>query len=176
MPYREPFAHPAMVAGFKGYDIDDTPQNCILGARASSIEEASGADCPGGDSRGSRAALLEALSWYSSCLRKTKQKPPPQRGLKSAWLRAKMRGWLYFFAGSTLAYFRRKRSTRPAVSTSFCLPVKNGMTTRADFHMDIAAMGGAGGKAVAARAHDADLIVSGMYACLHGSPNLAAKS
>src|SRR5207248_7787234 len=26
----------------------------------------------------------------------------------------------------TLAYLRRKRSTRPAVSTSFCLPVKNG--------------------------------------------------
>src|ERR1700759_1284991 len=27
---------------------------------------------------------------------------------------------------SALAYFRRKRSTRPAVSISFCLPVKNG--------------------------------------------------
>src|SRR6476620_11516581 len=27
---------------------------------------------------------------------------------------------------SDLAYLRRKRSTRPAVSTSFCLPVKNG--------------------------------------------------
>jgi len=33
----------------------------------------------------------------------------------------------YFFAASpTLAYFRRKRSTRPAVSISFCLPVKKG--------------------------------------------------
>jgi hypothetical protein len=36
-----------------------------------------------------------------------------------------------FFAASALpesdwAYLRRKRSTRPAVSTSFCLPVKNG--------------------------------------------------
>src|SRR5258706_8521830 len=30
------------------------------------------------------------------------------------------------FAPSALAYFRRKRSMRPAVSTSFCLPVKNG--------------------------------------------------
>src|SRR5207249_2653445 len=29
-------------------------------------------------------------------------------------------------ASVDLAYFRRKRSTRPAVSTSFCLPVKNG--------------------------------------------------
>ena len=27
---------------------------------------------------------------------------------------------------SVFAYLRRKRSTRPAVSTSFCLPVKNG--------------------------------------------------
>src|ERR1700739_3886844 len=33
---------------------------------------------------------------------------------------------IYFAAGSPLAYLRRKRSTRPAVSTSFCLPVKNG--------------------------------------------------
>ena len=36
----------------------------------------------------------------------------------------------YFLAGSALAsplaYLRRKRSTRPAVSISFCLPVKNG--------------------------------------------------
>src|SRR5581483_9141666 len=38
----------------------------------------------------------------------------------------------YFFAvspalaGSFLAYLRRKRSMRPAVSSSFCLPVKNG--------------------------------------------------
>jgi len=32
----------------------------------------------------------------------------------------------YFLAVSALAYLRRKRSTRPAVSISFCLPVKNG--------------------------------------------------
>ena len=37
----------------------------------------------------------------------------------------------YFFAvsavaGAFFAYLRRKRSTRPAVSISFCLPVKNG--------------------------------------------------
>ncbi len=32
----------------------------------------------------------------------------------------------FALAASTLAIFRRKRSTRPAVSTSFCLPVKNG--------------------------------------------------
>src|SRR6266705_6883237 len=37
---------------------------------------------------------------------------------------------LYFLAAADLAaasaYFLVKRSTRPAVSTSFCLPVKNG--------------------------------------------------
>src|SRR6266852_5118690 len=32
----------------------------------------------------------------------------------------------YFLAVSALAYLRRNLSTRPAVSTSFCLPVKNG--------------------------------------------------
>lgn len=33
---------------------------------------------------------------------------------------------LYFFSGSFFAYLRRKRSTRPAVSSNFCLPVKKG--------------------------------------------------
>src|SRR5262249_27038481 len=33
---------------------------------------------------------------------------------------------LAYFLSPTLAYLRRKRSTRPAVSTSFCLPVKKG--------------------------------------------------
>src|SRR5260370_1385575 len=52
-----------------------------------------------------------------------KTKPPSRRRP------AKTRG--YFLAASALAasdfaYLRRKRSTRPAVSTSFCLPVKNG--------------------------------------------------
>src|SRR5580698_2398447 len=39
---------------------------------------------------------------------------------------------LLYFAGAAslaLAYFRRKRSTRPAVSTRRCLPVKNGWHT-----------------------------------------------
>src|SRR5579862_403454 len=37
-----------------------------------------------------------------------------------------------YFAGAAspaLAYLRRKRSTRPAVSTSLCLPVKKGWQT-----------------------------------------------
>jgi hypothetical protein len=33
-------------------------------------------------------------------------------------------------------------------------------------------MGRAGGEAMAARAHDAHFVVSGMNGCLHGSPNL----
>src|SRR5581483_4382710 len=56
------------------------------------------------------------------------KKPPLSEGLicfQSAQ-RACIRDRTYFLAGSALAYFRRKRSTRPAVSISFCLPVKNG--------------------------------------------------
>ena len=45
---------------------------------------------------------------------------------------------------------------------------KKGMATGADFYVDVAAMGGAGGKAIAARAHDADFVVSGMDGCFHG--------
>src|SRR5262245_48947995 len=32
----------------------------------------------------------------------------------------------YFFSAFAFPYFRRNRSTRPAVSTSFCFPVKKG--------------------------------------------------
>src|ERR1700730_18961718 len=57
-----------------------------------------------------------------------KQKPPP-RGEGSFWAIPLVESQL--FAGavaalSFLAYLRRKRSTRPAVSINFCLPVKNG--------------------------------------------------
>ena len=45
------------------------------------------------------------------------------------WLSQKL-AYLYFLAELALAaasaYFLVKRSTRPAVSTSFCLPVKKG--------------------------------------------------
>src|SRR4029077_10249453 len=63
------------------------------------------------------------------CNGDSKQKPPPKGA------RADFGRFLYFesqlFAGavaalSFLAYLRRKRSTRPAVSINFCLPVKNG--------------------------------------------------
>src|SRR5579859_2098752 len=65
-------------------------------------------------------------------LPRLKQKRPLIGGLFAANLVT-----AYFFAAasfaavsalpaSLLAYLRRKRSTRPAVSTSFCLPVKKG--------------------------------------------------
>ena len=41
------------------------------------------------------------------------------------------------------------------------------MAIGADFYVDIALVRRAGGKAVAASAHDADFVVSGMYGCFH---------
>jgi hypothetical protein len=45
---------------------------------------------------------------------------------------------------SPSATFFWKRSTRPSVSTSFWRPVKNGMAAGADFHADVALVGGPG--------------------------------
>src|SRR4051812_41826365 len=63
-------------------------------------------------------------------------KPPPQRRLAfernsyfvaaSAVLAASAALAASALPASLLAYLRRKRSTRPAVSISFCLPVKKG--------------------------------------------------
>lgn len=50
----------------------------------------------------------------------------------------------------------------------FLLASKEGMAIGADFYVDVALVGRAGGKAVAARAHNADFVVSGMYGCFHG--------
>jgi hypothetical protein len=49
----------------------------------------------------------------------------------------------------------------------FLLASVERMAIRADFHMDIALMGGAGEEAVAARTHDAHFVVSGMNGCFH---------
>src|ERR1041385_7937311 len=54
------------------------------------------------------------------------KKPPPRRRPQSKNLRPYCCLASALLAASDFAYFRRKRSTRPAVSTSFCLPVKNG--------------------------------------------------
>ncbi len=45
---------------------------------------------------------------------------------------------------------------------------EEGMATGANFYVDVALVSRAGGKAVAACAHDADFVVSGMNGCLHG--------
>src|SRR5690242_12820056 len=63
------------------------------------------------------------------CVYAQTTKPPPWRRPQSN-LRPYCLASAVFAAwalpASDFAYFRRKRSTRPAVSTSFCLPVKNG--------------------------------------------------
>src|SRR5271165_4942799 len=53
----------------------------------------------------------------------------------------------------------------------FLLAGEKRVAVRADFHVNIALMGGPGSKTVAAGAHDADFVVSGVNGCLHGSPN-----
>ena len=49
---------------------------------------------------------------------------------------------------------------------------KERMATRTDFYVDVAPMRRSSGKAVAACAHDAHFVVSGMDGCFHGSPIL----
>ena len=52
---------------------------------------------------------------------------------------------------------------------------KEGMAIGADFYVNIALMGGAGGKTMSTRALHPDFMVCGMNSCLHGSPNLDAN-
>src|SRR4030088_1619824 len=62
------------------------------------------------------------------CNGDSKQNPAP-RGRGLIWMIALVEGQLLAGAAaalSFLAYLRRKRSTRPAVSINFCLPVKKG--------------------------------------------------
>jgi hypothetical protein len=44
---------------------------------------------------------------------------------------------------------------------------KERMASGANFYVDVALMGRAGAEAVAARAHNANFVVSGMYGCFH---------
>ena len=52
---------------------------------------------------------------------------------------------------------------------------KEGMAIGADFDVNIALMGGAGGETMSTRALHPYFVVCGMNSCLHGSPNLAAN-
>ena len=45
---------------------------------------------------------------------------------------------------------------------------KEGMASGTNFNVDVALMGRAGAKAIAARAHDANFVISGMDGCFHG--------
>src|SRR5271154_3542326 len=74
------------------------------------------------------AALYTVRAWVSlrqSCAAK-KSPELCARGLLDFRSRASNPARYFFIAAALSAYFFVKRSTRPAVSTSFCLPVKNG--------------------------------------------------
>ena len=78
-----------------------------------------------------------------------------------------MREFGGFFAALLSGTFFSNLSTRPAVSTSFCLPVKNGMAVRADFDADVAFMGGTRLERVLARADHVHLIVGRVDSSFH---------
>ena len=59
-------------------------------------------------------------------------------------------------------------ATRPPVSTSFCLPVKKGVTLRADFHLDIL-LGRTCLNHITAGASNRSLLIIGMDSFLHCS-------
>src|SRR6266702_742406 len=79
----------------------------------------------GGDARAYIARIVPEFPHKPILRKRARQSPRSMRGLK---IRADPRNPMrtYFLAVSALAYFLRNLSTRPAVSTSFCLPVKNG--------------------------------------------------
>ena len=78
-------------------------------------------------------------------------------------------------AAGSVWYFRRNRSTRPAVSTSRCLPVKYGWHC-AQTSTWIERGGGAGLERVAAGAHGRELAVARVQIGLHWSaPGFDAK-
>jgi hypothetical protein len=52
---------------------------------------------------------------------------------------------------------------------------KEGMAIGADFYVNIALMGGAGGETMSTRALHPYFVVCGMNGCLHGSPNLTSN-
>jgi hypothetical protein len=52
---------------------------------------------------------------------------------------------------------------------------KEGMAIGTNFYVDVSLVGRTSGKAVAARAHDADFVVSGMNGCFHDLYNLCTE-
>ena len=82
------------------------------------------------------------------------------RASKDALLFA-VKGLYYLMTNYLMPYFLLNLSTRPLVSTSFCLPALG-----ADFNGDVL-LGGAGLDDVAAGASDGGLLVIGMDSFLH---------
>src|SRR5437667_527846 len=80
----------------------------------------------GGDARAYIARIVPEFPHKPILRKRARQSPRSMRGLKILIDPPKSKARIYFFAVSALAYFLRNLSTRPAVSTSFCLPVKNG--------------------------------------------------
>ena len=80
-------------------------------------------------------------------------------------------------ASAALAYLRLKRSTRPAVSSSFCLPVKKGwqleqISTRTRSPLWVERVL----KAAAAGAMHRNFVIIGVNTGFHGDSNAAGRS
>src|ERR1051326_6086317 len=75
-----------------------------------------------------KCSQVKGVSRYARDFTPTAKPPPQRRPVKTLSRYCLAAAFLAASAllASDFAYFRRKRSTRPAVSTSFCLPVKNG--------------------------------------------------
>ena len=76
-------------------------------------------------------------------------------------------GW-FRFAGLALGILAPEALDAARGIQQFLLAGEERMAVRTDFYVDVAAMGGAGGKAIAAGAHYANFVVSGMNGRLHG--------
>src|SRR6516164_6555590 len=90
--------------------------------RGGPVSTASGVGAPS-NMRDWVATLRNDFTRYGQTRQKQKR-AGKNRSVRS--LNFRQRDYFLPAAAGTLAYFFWKRSTRPAVSTSFCLPVKNG--------------------------------------------------
>src|SRR5581483_8623957 len=97
-----------------------------------------------------------------------KAKPLPKQGLGISGELVE----LLLFRGSTgggtgLGVLAAEALHAPGGIHELLLAGKEGMAVRADFYVDVALMGGTGGKGVAARAMHANLVIIGMNGCFH---------
>ena len=69
---------------------------------------------------------VDSTRTYGSGQKDRKKKRTGLRPVRDQGIEFQLKNYFLAAAAGTLAYFLLKRSTRPAVSTSFCLPVKKG--------------------------------------------------